>query len=114
MPRHPQWSYRIRLSIALLTAIGLAACAHTEKNSTPTAVSAKSSVHRQMAEGKKAVEKMAGCYLVDYNYTETESLKVGYSRDPRLYDVNKVKAVKEWIYSEELSPTRIRLQHICL
>ena len=55
---------------------------------------------------------MAGCYLVDYSYVETESLKPGYVRDGRVYDVNRDKSVKEWIYPETLSPRRIRLQRI--
>ncbi|PWU13526.1 MAG: hypothetical protein C5B49_14545 [Bdellovibrio sp.] len=55
---------------------------------------------------------MTGCYLVDYSYTETESLKPGYERDNRVYDVNSQRSVKEWIYSEEVSPTRVRLQHV--
>ena len=45
--------------------------------------------------GKKAIHGLAGCFLVDYNYAETESLKRGYERDKRLYDVDKTKAVKE-------------------
>lgn len=62
--------------------------------------------------GKEAINKMAGCYLVDYSYTETESLKEGYTRDNRVYDVNKNKSIKELIYAIEESPTKIRLQHI--
>lgn len=59
-----------------------------------------------------AIHSMAGCYLVDYNYAETESLRPGYERDARLYDVNRDRIVKELIYTEDLSPTRIRVQHI--
>jgi hypothetical protein len=59
-----------------------------------------------------AIEKMAGCYLVDYNYAETDSLKPGYALDRRLYDVSKDKTVKEWIYVDKISPTRLRLQHV--
>jgi hypothetical protein len=62
--------------------------------------------------GRTAIQKMAGCYLIDYSYTETESLKAGYVRDNRVYDVNKNKSVKELIYTIESSPTKIRLQHI--
>ena len=66
----------------------------------------------QLDMGKKAIHGMAGCYLVDYNYTETEALKSDYKRDKRIYDVDKTKAVKEWIYAEDLSPNRVRLQHL--
>jgi hypothetical protein len=65
-----------------------------------------------LERGLRAVRSMAGCYLVDYSYTEVESLKAGYTRDPRVYDVNRDKSAKEWITAESLSPTRIRLQHI--
>jgi hypothetical protein len=66
----------------------------------------------QFISGKSAIQSMTGCYLVDYSFTETESLQAGYIRDPRIYDVNRDKAIKEWIYSEEISPNRIRLQHV--
>jgi len=66
----------------------------------------------QLARGTSALRSMTGCYLVDYSYVETESLKPGYVRDARVYDVNRDKSVKEWIYAETLSPRRIRLQRI--
>jgi hypothetical protein len=66
----------------------------------------------QLELGRAALKSMTGCYLVDYSYTETESLKPGYVRDSRVYDVNRDKSVKEWIFAEELSQTRVRLQHI--
>ncbi len=66
----------------------------------------------QLDRGLQALRSMAGCYLVDYSYAETESLKPGYVRDARVYDVNRDKSVKEWIYPEVLSPRRIRLQRI--
>src|SRR5262245_63531240 len=62
--------------------------------------------------GLRAVRSMAGCYLVDYSYTEVESLKPGYTRDARVYDVNREKSAKEWITAEAVSPRRIRLQRI--
>jgi len=62
--------------------------------------------------GLSAVRSMAGCYLVDYSYTEVESLKPGYTRDARVYDVNREKSAKEWITAEALSPHRARLQRI--
>lgn len=66
----------------------------------------------QLTVGSRAIRAMAGCYLVDYSYTETEGLQSGYVRDSRVYDVNTNKSIKEWIFAEEISPTRIRLQHI--
>lgn len=62
--------------------------------------------------GQKAIHSMAGCYLVDYSYSETESLKPGYTIDERVYDVNKNKSIKELIIANENSPTKIRLQHV--
>src|SRR5438105_11671066 len=62
--------------------------------------------------GLRAVQSMAGCYLVDYSYVAVESLKPGYARDARVYDVNRDKSAKEWITAEVLSPHRIRLQRI--
>lgn len=69
-------------------------------------------VDNQLDIGNRAIRSMSGCYLVDYSYLETESLQPEYVRDKRVYDVNKNKSVKEWIFTEELSPTRVRLQHI--
>jgi len=66
----------------------------------------------QLARGRQAVQRMAGCHLVDYSYVETESLKPGYSRDPRVYDVNRDKSAKEWITALRLSPRHVRLQRI--
>ncbi len=66
----------------------------------------------QWSAGKTAIDKMAGCYLVDYSYVETESLKSGYERDNRVYDVNKKNSIKEWIYPDHASGNQLRLQHI--
>ncbi|MES2855927.1 MAG: DUF6607 family protein [Bdellovibrionota bacterium] len=66
----------------------------------------------QYERGAAAIRSLTGCYLIDYSYTETESMKDGYVRDSRVYDVNKDKSVKEFIYAEELSANHIRLQHI--
>jgi len=65
-----------------------------------------------LSGGRAAIESMTGCYLIDYSYSETESLMPGYTRDGRVYDVNQDKSVKEWIYAEEISPNHVRLQHI--
>ena len=66
----------------------------------------------QLERGRKAIQSTTGCYLVDYSFVETESLRPGYVRDPRVYDVNRDKSVKEWISAEPLSDRRVRLQRI--
>ena len=66
----------------------------------------------QLARGLQAIQRMAGCFLVDYSYVEVEDLKPGYVRDPRVYDVNRDKSAKEWITAEVLSPQRIWLRRI--
>ena len=55
-------------------------------------------------------KQLEGCYLVDYNYSETESLKQGYQLDPRVYDVSGF-VVKELVKVVEESEDRVRLQH---
>jgi len=57
-----------------------------------------------LALGLKTIQSMAGCYLVDYNYVEVESLKPGYARDERVYDVNRDKSVKEWDHRRSRLP----------
>jgi hypothetical protein len=66
----------------------------------------------QLETGRRAIQSLTGCYLVDHSFVETESLRPGYVRDPRVYDVNRDKSVKEWITAERLSDRRIRLQRI--
>jgi len=65
-----------------------------------------------LARGLAAIRSMTGCYLVDYSYVEVESLKLGYTRDSRVYDVNRDKSAKEWITPDVVSPSRIRLQRV--
>jgi hypothetical protein len=65
-----------------------------------------------LARGLAAIHSMTGCYLVDYSYVEVESLKPGYTRDPRVYDVNRDKSAKEWITADVVSPRRVRLQRV--
>jgi hypothetical protein len=60
-----------------------------------------------LAQAHSTVQSMAGCFLVDYNYVETESLRPGYVRDPRIYDVNRDKSAKEWITVEIMTPRRV-------
>ncbi len=81
----------------------LGACAHK----APTTVTATNT-----QDISKALRGMTGCYLVDYSFVELEAIKKGYKRDARVYDVNKVKSTKEWIYAENSGPNNIRLQHI--
>lgn len=74
--------------------------------------SAFSDGESQLELGRKALGSRTGCFLVDYSFVETEGLKPGYSKDNRVYDVNREKSVKEWIFAEDLSPTRVKLQHV--
>jgi hypothetical protein len=73
---------------------------------------APSMAEDQLDLGRRAISSMAGCFLVDYSYVETEALRPGYVRDPRVYDVNREKSVKEWISIEPLSERRFWLQRI--
>ncbi len=75
-------------------------------------VTSKAQASDALQLGHDTLHSMAGCYLVDFNYAETESLKAGYQVDHRIYDVNRSKSVKEWIYIDDISPTRLRLQHV--
>jgi hypothetical protein len=97
------------LSISFLAqVIAFASHAHA----APPALSSSHTDDTQIALGKNNIKKMGGCFLVDYNYLETKSLKNGYVRDERLYEVNTNKSVKEWIYVDELSPKRLFVQHV--
>lgn len=69
--------------------------------------------HPLSAEGSpfiSEVEKLAGCFLVDYSYSETESLDPEYVLDSRVYDVKKY-TVKELIRIVKRDETHVRLQH---
>jgi hypothetical protein len=68
----------------------------------------------QFERGKLGIQQRAGCFLVDYNFSETDALLPDYKRDNRVYDVNKNKTVKEWIFVDPISPTRFKLQHVLL
>jgi hypothetical protein len=61
---------------------------------------------------KETILKQAGCYLVDYSFVETESLKPGYERDRRVYDANTVHSTYELIIPVQKSEREIRLQHV--
>lgn len=56
------------------------------------------------------VKGMAGCYIVDYNYSENEVLDSEYSLDPRVYDASKY-IVKELVRVVDESASMVRLQH---
>lgn len=66
----------------------------------------------QLERGLQGIKSRTGCFLVDYSFIETEAVKPGYKKDDRVYDVNNDKSVKEWIFAEEVSPSRVRLQHV--
>lgn len=72
------------------------------------------SADSQLERGRKAIASRAGCYLVDYSFAETNVIKPGYKKDDRVYDVNRDKSIKEWIFAQEISPTRIWLQHVLM
>jgi hypothetical protein len=91
-----------RMAGAMALVAGLAAAGPARAEAEPEALTA----------GRTAVQSLAGCYLVDYSYVETEALAPGYTLDRRVYDVNRSKAVKEWIVATELSPTRLWVQHV--
>ena len=56
------------------------------------------------------VSKLAGCFIVDYNYSETEVIDPEYPLDPRVYDVGKF-TVKELIKVVDQDDSQIRIQH---
>lgn len=96
-------------SLALiLTAVLSLGCA-TAGRTTPGKPAA---VESEAAFGRAAIERMAGCYVVDYNYHETKALKEQYLRDPRVYDPNKTNTAMEWIMAVGDAPHRVRLQHV--
>ena len=78
----------------------------------PLALSGPAAADDPRERGLATITGLAGCYLVDYSYTETEALRAGYVRDPRVYDVNRDKSVKEWIVADPVSPRRIQLHRV--
>lgn len=102
----------LTLTLISLMSLSFLACASTP-SSTDAVAGASAPVSTDARElGLSSIHKMAGCYIVDYSYSESEVLKKGYKLDGRVYDVNKNKTVKEWIYPQEISPNRVRLQHV--
>ncbi len=61
---------------------------------------------------KETILRQSGCFLIDYNFTEVESLKDGYQLDERVYDTNSDKTTYELIVPIVKSANEIRLQHI--
>lgn len=93
------------LALAVLGAFA-AGCAPTAQVSKPLAAGAEDAL------GRDAITRMAGCYIVDYNYHETKSLQAQYERDQRVYDPNDEGTALEWILALEEGPKHIRLQHV--
>src|SRR5262245_59666076 len=61
----------------------------------------------------KYLQQMAGCYVVDYCYTEVKNLNpTSYVMKDDVYDTNKVNTSKEWITFEMTGKNKARLQHI--
>lgn len=94
--------HRTQLLAALMVNVALAT-ASIAQSSDP-----------QLARGRQGIEARTGCFLVDYSFVETEALKPGYTKDNRVFDATRDKSVKEWIFAEDISPTRIRLQHVMM
>lgn len=107
----------VKLPLITVSALALSSCskggkeeAEEKLNSTINAITeTPKPTGNHLTE---TLRKMTGCFLVDYSYSETEALQEGYKIDERVYDVNKNKSVKEWIYAVESAPNKIRLQHI--
>ncbi len=70
-----------------------------------------------------SIEAMAGCFQVDYNYSEIEALGdydyeekdpngPDYLIDPRNYDASETNSSRELIAIVESTPTKIHFQHI--
>ena len=57
-----------------------------------------------------ALKSLEGCYLVDYTYSELETLDEEYQLDPRVYDVSSF-TVKELFKVTEEDNSSIRMQH---
>jgi len=89
-----------KISTLLLPLVALTvACSSFASNST-------------FEKAEQAILKQAGCYLVDYSWVETESLKEGYKTDGRVYDSNADKTTYELIVPIRKSANEIRLQHV--
>lgn len=56
------------------------------------------------------IKQLAGCYLVDYTYAETEAVDSNYTMDSRVYDANQY-VVKELIKVVDEGENYVRLQH---
>jgi len=88
----------MRLALAVLSILAAASVAYADPN---------------YDRARQSVLGMAGCFLVDYSFAETEALKPGYILDSRVYDASSKVAVKELIVAtEDPSLGHIRLQHV--
>ncbi|NRA46989.1 MAG: hypothetical protein HRU09_18735 [Oligoflexales bacterium] len=56
------------------------------------------------------VSKLAGCFVVDYSYSETQVVDPDYQLDPRVYDVGNF-TVKELIKVVDQDESQVRIQH---
>ena len=100
-----------RIGAVAVASVALFGCA-TPHQTTQAGDGARSSEQSAgFALGREALSRMGGCFIVDYNFSETRPLAPGYVRDERVYDVNETKTVMEWIYPIESGDT-IRLQHV--
>lgn len=80
--------------------------------STPALSKPPASASSELELGRDALSRMTGCYVVDYNYHETKSLKPQYAVDPRVYDANRTRTAMEWIVALDEGERHVRLQHV--
>jgi len=63
-------------------------------------------------QGRELILRQTGCHIVDFNFTEVQALKPGYTLDERVYDTNGDKTTYELIVPFTKSATEIRVQHV--
>ncbi len=100
-----------RIGAVVVVLMGHFGCATAQQAQTAEAAAPRSEPSEAFAAGREALSRMSGCYIVDYNFSETRALSPDYVRDERIYDVNDDKTVMEWIFPIESGNT-LRLQHV--
>jgi hypothetical protein len=100
-----------KIGIAAVVLVGLFGCATAAQETKAGAGGPSADQAAGFVAGREALSRMGGCFIVDYNFSETRPLAPGYVRDERVYDVNETKTVMEWVYAIESGNT-VRLQHV--
>ncbi len=62
--------------------------------------------------GRTQISKMAGCFAVDYTFSETQALEPNYKLDSRVYDATSEHDIYEWIVPLSDTTNEVHLQHI--